>query len=1377
MKIRDIVEVPDIDKIIRLTDNMSDRADGEKLKGLLKGYVITDSVEKNLSNFFYKVTNFKDKGHGFLVSGLPGCGKSHFMSVLGLLAKNNEAFEVMSGKSKSIDNSKEFFKGKNIFVVSLMAEEGGSDISLQDMFFNAAEDITGFPFTDASWYIEEFEEIIVGNINYEKKVDEFVKEHSKGLFLTWADFKSKMNSQEEITRLIKSFIDRNEITSFNPSRGRKDRLDYLYKWLDEQNYDAVLVLLDELSEYLNDRGTSARDDALFLKTFLENAQQERSGRVIPAWIVGSFLSSLNDVKVPDVLDLMKDRFPSENQFTLKVDDVEEIIDQRLIIKNKPEKIEEAYIILKNKYNAFDKVEKDTFMKIYPLHPESLDILSKSVRFLSRQRSIVDFVLSEVRGNKEEGGRTQGILDEDFLKLVTPDRIFSHFHERIKELSDKREYFDSIYSYFMGPEGLGNGKINELFKDNESDRETACRLIDLMTLLKINELEKDYTVRDLTYMIQYPKMEGNFAEEKVNKILYKMYDKGRFIELEENENNVGDNIYYISKDVSLVTKVAQDMKKKLALIEGESIVSIVDELVDTLSQEPLNISGYYNEPSGIKVKWNNINRDGVILFNDLKKIGIKERLSRALGDLKDSENDFYIHIGTFLDIEKQKSHIERALKEVISTENPQTFSMWGNHEDDSAKEIEKRMLKSIVYWLPSNELEVESGKERLKILKEYFAYKELYKQYKKENEETNSNETLELLEKVEEKIVSSEEEVFDILKVLYLNGSFYNVDGKVDIDISSYGKESFSKIVSTVMGIVLDKVYKDNKFISPDESITLTDKVTNRFINNYITGSNTDINGVDLSLVKNIMKKFGETEIKLDSFKFNIDAKNNSLVKLVIDEISENKEVIYKSVYNKIRKSTFGPDKNITDILLAMMVKKGFLIAVKNDMPVSIGNVKAPLNSSITKFKMGEFVDDKYYEGLIRITKMFFDRKFEKQDLSFQEELWEELLQLKETKIRDSNDIKSKINEFKNAVNVEESNISKTYETIDFIKSAFENIVEDNGSKDGLEYFIHKNDNEISNGKLEKYYEDFNKVHEWLDSTQPMDIRRINAFSMGYREFISEKDEYEELLNQYVVIKELLKNFDEFIFQDLKELLDEKFDIFKNEYISLYVEEHNLENGKPEFEELKSVLQEDNFEFLKSLYSIESISMEYDFINIKDDIERQLKYQCKRSCLDYLNKDESSCECSFKLGQKRYVEDKNKYVESIKKAILGYIDELNSKANKEKIFKYIDDLKQIGDKKEVIGLVTKMYEIPLDEDRLDNYRKYLDVNKEVIPFIDKALKVNINIILRDIQKLLEVFNEKTYSKEEMIDKFTALIEGKESVGKNNYIKFTNLRDDD
>jgi len=88
----------------------------------------------------------------------------------------------------------------------------------------------------------------------------------------------------------------------------------------------------------------------------------------------------------------------------------------------------------------------------------------------------------------------------------------------------------------------------------------------------------------------------------------------------------------------------------------------------------------------------------------------------------------------------------------------------------------------------------------------------------------------------------------------------------------------------------------------------------------------------------------------------------------------------------------------------------------------------------------------------------------------------------------------------------------------------------------------------------------------------------------------------------------------------------------------------------------------------------------------------------------------------------------------------------------------------------------MYEIPLDQNRLNKYREFLSIHIEAIDFIDKALRVNINIIQRDINKLLEVLKDKPYSKEEMIQKFTQIIEGNDKLQRNHYIKFTNLKNE-
>ena len=168
-----------------------------------------------------------------------------------------------------------------------------------------------------------------------------------------------------------------------------------------------------------------------------------------------------------------------------------------------------------------------------------------------------------------------------------------------------------------------------------------------------------------------------------------------------------------------------MKRKLTAIEGENIVSIVEEVIKTLTQEPLNIGGMFGEPTSVKAAWNNINRNGVLQFNHLSKVGSKEYLTRVLNNLKDSENDFYLFIGTIFEYKKQKDYFDKTLKELNSGNKPQALTIWGNYEDEDNREIEKRLLKSIYYWLPSDELEKEKGKKKRKI-KEYYAYIELLK---------------------------------------------------------------------------------------------------------------------------------------------------------------------------------------------------------------------------------------------------------------------------------------------------------------------------------------------------------------------------------------------------------------------------------------------------------------------------------------------------------------------------------------------------------------------------------------------------------------------------------------------------------------------------
>lgn len=1365
MKIRDIIEVPDIDKIVKLKENLSENADQQKVEELLKGYVITSNVEENLERFFYSIVTAPDKGKGFQITGLPGSGKSHFLSVIGLLMQDEHAFDLLQLKSETINKGKSFVKGKQVFTVPLVAEEGGANVSLEDMFFKAAEDITGFPFTDESDYIRQFEEAIIGNENFNQKFSDFISEKSNQKYRSWYDIKEKLNSKRSLTGAAKEFINKERISFFNPNRGRTERIEYLFNYLEEEDFDGLLVLIDELSEYLNDRGNNARNDALFLKQLLEYESK------LPAWIIGSFLNALNDITVPDVYQLMRDRFPSENQLRLTVTDVEDIIDQRLIVKNNKDRIKEIATILEDKYNAFKKTNLSQFLKTYPLHPETLNLLSKSLRFLSRQRSLVDFILTEVKGNKDG----EGILDKDEMHLVTPDRIYTHFQDRIKEDASKREIFEIIYAYYMGLEGDAKGRVSELFDGEE--KEHAIKLINLMTLLKVLDLEEDYNVRDLTYMIQYPKLEGDLAESKVNKILYKMFDKGRYIEFIDKEN-AGDNLYYISKDTSVVTKIKNDTKQVLNTLESKNSSIIVDEVMKALVREPLPIS-QFNEPSTYTAaKWNNTDRQGIIQYGRIDDIAKKEILNRALRNIKDSETDYYLFIGTFLDIDYQRQSFKQATDSILEG-NVTNLSLFGSGKD-TTKELDKRLLNNIICWLPSKQLDSQEGKKDLEELKRYYAHLKVLNNYKEEYEYSATKELQEAIEKLQETIYRDEDNVQIILQNLYLNGSVFTYEG--ELDDSKLLLESFTKIIQSIISEDLKHSFSDHTFIKPEEYIPLSEQMLNRFIGNYIFGIKDFYEAPhnEQKIITHIVQKFGEVEQVEGKTKFRLNSNDNKLIKLVIDTVSNSNsgEVTYNELYKTVRKSSFGPDKNTVELLFSLLMKKGYLLPVKSDERIQLSQVKLPLKSAIHKFQLGQFVDTKFIEPLMKLTLVLFGRRFEKEDLAYQEELWEDLVAYKQKTLDNIDLLVRKIERFQSDINLDRSSFNKTYSIVESIKQFVDNVEDLNGSKDGLEYFITQNLQLFEGSKLQELDNAYQKVVDWFFETneQSNQSEVVTVFNQvnDSKLVIPSENQYQSLLEQKGMIKSYLLVGDAFIFDNAKERLLKEFKALKKQYEKIYVIEHHKQNSQEVFQDIENIRYSEDYLFLEKINQIENISVDYDFINIQADLAKEWNKACHESPSRFLESN-WTCTCGFNLGSQIKVNSHTDFIDAINEAINKYMHSLTETFNRDKIKKRIDYLKEIKKQTSVVLLAEKMLELEIDENITNKYRALLEEHSELIAFINEALSADATVVERDINKLIDAFKNKAYPKRELLLKFKKMIDAQGNIDDDQYIKFVDIED--
>ena len=73
-----------------------------------------------------------------------------------------------------------------------------------------------------------------------------------------------------------------------------------------------------------------------------------------------------------------------------------------------------------------------------------------------------------------------------------------------------------------------------------------------------------------------------------------------------------------------------------------------------------------------------------------------------------------------------------------------------------------------------------------------------------------------------------------------------------------------------------------------------------------------------------------------------------------------------------------------------------------------------------------------------------------------------------------------------------------------------------------------------------------------------------------------------------------------------EVVIKAYEDFRKEYNKQYVIEHLEQNEKPEFKELESIFEDDNYKFLGMISQIKNINMDYDYINITDDINRELE---------------------------------------------------------------------------------------------------------------------------------------------------------------------------
>lgn len=243
--------------------------------------------------------------------------------------------------------------------------------------------------------------------------------------------------------------------------------------------EPTVIIIDELSEFLRSKPSPAQfyEDVRFLQFLGEFSMRN------PLWVIAALQEWIEETGhiSSSIFNRIKDRYPL--RINLTSSHIEDIIDQRLI--KKKEGSDEVIMSVFNELKRFyphHGLSPDRFRKTYPLHPITTRFLSGLTRIFSQHRGVIQFVRSEVSKR----------LGDPFDSLITPEAIFDHFEDRLREIPDVSNLVRMAYEYYRN-------NLPSIF-NNPMQIKVAEAVIKILILTELSHIEKRKTAKDIAEIL-------------------------------------------------------------------------------------------------------------------------------------------------------------------------------------------------------------------------------------------------------------------------------------------------------------------------------------------------------------------------------------------------------------------------------------------------------------------------------------------------------------------------------------------------------------------------------------------------------------------------------------------------------------------------------------------------------------------------------------------------------------------------------------------------------------------------------------------------------------------------------------------------------------
>jgi len=1021
MKIRDVIRVPDVPTVVQLAEVERLKADldeqglspseatCQQLRGYVEQYFLVDPRTKAaVQTILHSLATGQGQGGAFFVKGLYGSGKSHLLAVLSLLAEHPLAWEYFLRTHPEFAQCADRFLGAApLLVVSVALDEySGRYTALEDIVFDEAErslrrprlDVYA-PLTEEAYALELLDRHVLPH--YGPDLDQFLRAELH-LTATWGQVR-QADASAAVAHAQRFIAARGLPFDFRQSR--VERLGRLLELVAERGLRGVVLLIDELSVFLSAKGREElHNDASFLQFLGQRT------RLSPLWVVATLQKNVEDVGDIEhyTLAQIKDRF--NTRLSLGLTEVRHVIARKLIEKPDPAAYQEAVAAAHEAWTGGQRIRtltKQDLELTYPLHPATLTCLEACAdHFLSKTRSLIDFVLARVRGNETEAG----VLDEESTTLVTPDAIYDHFARELGRDPALARYVDVAHDYYAR-----HGA--SLFARNVG---LGLRLIKLLIVYRLAGLEP--SVREIAAALLPAQPEGQ-REKTVLALLETMRTQGSYVDRRPRRGEFND--LYV---VDLEFDVNETIRRRLRAVE------------ETLAPEDGRVAEYalasgsgkafhpaaYRRPTDVSVQWLNTTRTILVAQRDLRTLSGDDLVNQAaLLASFESEEAVCLWLGDLFHVDAQRAAWEEA-RVALGDER------WG---------------AALLAWLPRPLDEREREQ-----LRQHAAHALLAADPTLADHRLGER----LLERLDEGAEARRHQTFELVSRAYYEGEVLGRKG-----VLLRAEElmplllQWDETLALLAGRCFERLFPQFRDYAPRRRV-FSRACANELINDFIA-----VGGAQVSLASTLGTYILDYAIPLgvaagEEGRFRVHIRGTPLVKMVLNALPPPEEppLSLLAVEQLTAKSEFGLVPELTHILAAALIKKGYAVALDDEQrPLPVSRLGAPLRAHVAALRAADVLPAALWEPLRTLAELLLGKAPSATNVAAQQSLWEALLRFRADLLAQLDRLGDCVSEVQRALGHDEIQWLRAAEVTDKLHALAATLNPDDIAAPGLARFV------------------------------------------------------------------------------------------------------------------------------------------------------------------------------------------------------------------------------------------------------------------------------------------------------------------------------------